>query len=72
MTWYVQYWDGSGDHVDEWPSPEEAIEAACLLLDDGHHVFGIGTSPLADDVGEESIARIYKLWIRPRQPFAAD
>ena len=45
MNWHVQYSRGTVDHVDMHPTPEEAIEAAYLLIDEGCDVFGIGTGP---------------------------
>jgi hypothetical protein len=69
IMWHVQYWDSTGDHIVRKPSPEEAIEAACLLIDDGCDVYGIGTGPLTDSIARDEIARIYELWARPRHPF---
>jgi len=51
------------------PTPEQAIEAACLLLDEGHEVFGIGTGELTDTIEGEEIKRIYAMWARARGPF---
>jgi hypothetical protein len=50
-------------------TPEEAIEAACRLIDDGHEVYGIGTGPLTDTIGMDEIARIYALWGASENPF---
>jgi hypothetical protein len=69
MTWHVQYRDQAGEHILEYLSPEEAVDAACVLLDDGRDVFGIGTGPLTDAIDRTAIARIYDLWTRPRRPF---
>jgi hypothetical protein len=33
MTWLVQYRDAATDRLARYPSPEEAIRAACGLLD---------------------------------------
>ena len=47
-------------------SPEQAIEAACGLIDDGCDVYGIGTGPLTDSVGQVEIARIYAIWAKAK------
>jgi len=69
MTWHVQYRNASGDHIERHPSPEQAIKAACRLIDDGCDVYGIGTGPLTDSIGKEQIARIYAMWARAKRPF---
>ncbi len=51
-------------------SPEQAIESACGLIDDGCDVYGIGTGRLTDSIGKEHIERIYALWTRARHPFS--
>ena len=47
------------------PTPEQAIEAACRLIDDGRDVFALGWSIRADQptvsIGKEQIARIHAL-----------
>jgi hypothetical protein len=69
MTWHVQYRNDLTEHIVRFPSPEEAIEAACRLIDDGCDVYGIGTGPLTDSIARDEIARIYNLWARPKRPF---
>ena len=69
MTWHVQYRRDTVEHIVRHPSPEEAIEAACRLIDDGCDVFGIGTGPLTDSIERDHIARIYALWARAKHPF---
>jgi hypothetical protein len=64
LTWHVQYRKDATDHVDRYPTPEKAIEAACGLLDDGYDVYGIGTGPLTDSIGKDVIARIYAMWVK--------
>ena len=60
MTWHVQFTSPDGIvEVRRFPDPERAIEAACLLLDDGSDVFGIGTGPLTDSIDRREIKRIY-------------
>ena len=69
MTWHVQYRRGTTDLIERYPSPEQAIEAACRLIDDGCDVYGIGTGSLADSISREEIARIYALWARGKHSF---
>jgi hypothetical protein len=68
MTWHVQYLKGSVEHIVRFPAPEEAIEAACRLIDDGWDVYGIGTGPLTDSIARQEIARIYNFWARAKRP----
>jgi hypothetical protein len=68
-TWHVQYRQDAVDHVTRHPSPEQAIEAACGLIDSGCDVYGIGTGSLTDSIGPEQIASIYALWARASHPF---
>jgi hypothetical protein len=69
MTWHIQYRKDAVDHVVSYPSPEAAIEAACLLIDDGCDVYGIGTGPLTNSIERKEIARINAMWVRAKQPF---
>ena len=69
MTWHVQYRKDGASHLARHPSPEEAIEAACRLIDDGCDVYGVGTGPLTDSIDREQIARIYAMWARVKFPF---
>jgi hypothetical protein len=66
MTWHVQYRKDTVDHIAMHPSPEQAIEAACHLIDDGCDVYGIGTGPLTDSIARDQIARIHAFWARAR------
>jgi hypothetical protein len=66
MTWHVQYRQGTVDHVARHSSPEQAIEAACHLIDDGCDVYGIGTGPLTDSIARDQIARIHEFWARTK------
>jgi hypothetical protein len=68
MTWHVQYRKDAINHIDQHPSPEQAIEAACRLIDDGCDVYGVGTGPLTDSIEKEQIARIHAMWARVRFP----
>ena len=69
MEWHVQFRRDAVDHIDWHPNPEDAIEAACVLIDDGCDVYGLGTGPLTDSIDEDQIARIYALWARAKRPF---
>jgi hypothetical protein len=69
MIWHVQYRKDTVEHIVRHPSTEEAIEAACRLIDDGCDVYGIGTGPLTDSIEKHEIARIYALWARAKYPF---
>jgi hypothetical protein len=69
MTWHVQYRKDAIELIARHPSPEQAIEAACTLIDQGCDVHGIGTGPLTDSIDQEHIDRIYALWARERHPF---
>jgi len=69
MEWHIQFRLDDADHIVWHLNPEDAIEAACLLIDDGYDVYGIGTGPLTDSIDEDQIARIYALWARAKHPF---
>ncbi len=60
--WHVQYRIRASDHIGMFTTPEQAIESACQLMDQGHEVFGIGVGPLSDSIGSADIARIYAMW----------
>ena len=66
MDWHVQYRKDGADYVARHHSPEEAIEGACRLIDDGGDVYGIGYGSLTDSIGREEITRIYTLWARAK------
>ena len=68
MTWFVQYRLEHIDRIGRYPSPESAIKAACLLMDDGVDVFGIGSGELSDSVDSSEIAKIYGIWARAKHP----
>ena len=69
MTWHVQYRRATLDHVGRFQTPEQAVEAACCLIDDGCDVYAIGTGPLTDSIARDEIARIYEMWARAKRPF---
>jgi hypothetical protein len=64
MEWHVQYRSGGVEYVAWHQTPEEAIEVACRLIDDGDEVFGLGTDSLDDTLDRRQIARIYEMWVR--------
>jgi hypothetical protein len=64
MPWFVRYTKSAADHLVQLATPEQAIEAACRLLDDGCDVYGIGTGPFTDLIEKDHIAGIYDLWVR--------
>jgi hypothetical protein len=68
MVWHVQYRKDSTDQITRHPTPEQAIEAACRLIDDGCDVYGIGTGPLTDSIRRDQIARIYAFWAKAKPP----
>ena len=69
MEWHVQYRRDTVDHIEMLLTPEAAIEKACLLIDDGCLIYGIGIGPLTDAIGHGEIAQIYCLWSRARSPY---
>jgi len=68
MDWFVQYHQAGADHLIRVKTPEEAIELACRLLDDGRDVWAIGTGSLTDTIAKDQIARIYEIWLRAKPP----
>jgi hypothetical protein len=66
VTWFVRYIKSAADYIVRMGTPEQAIETACRLLDDGCDVYGVGTGPLTDSIGKDEIARIYDMWVRAR------
>lgn len=67
--WHVQHARDAMDQIDWYPTQEEAIEAACRLIDLGRDVCGIGAGSLGDTITRDDIARIYAMWFRARLPF---
>jgi hypothetical protein len=56
LDWHVQYRKGEVDHVEWFPTPKQAIEAACGLIDNGCDVHGIGSGSL-DELNRERPSR---------------
>lgn len=69
LAWHVQYRIGGAQQVDWYSRPEEVIEAACRLIDEGRDVSGIGADSPDDALERDQVARIYALWARPKRPF---
>ena len=70
MTWLVQYRDAATDRLARYPSPEEAIKAACGLLDNGCDVYRIGMDSLDYSIEKDQITRICAIRVKARVPFA--
>jgi hypothetical protein len=66
MTWDIRYDRDAEDHLESHPTAESAIEAACVLIDQGCEVHGIWTGHLTELIDREQIVRIYSLRIKPR------
>lgn len=60
--WHVRYRKHEADHVRWYATPEDAIEAACCLIDESCDVYGIGLGSFDDSLAKDQIARIYALW----------
>jgi hypothetical protein len=69
MIWHVQYRDNAIDYIASYPSAEQAIGGACLLVDHGCDVYGIGTEASPDTMGRDEIDRIYVIWARAKASF---
>ena len=63
---HVQYRKDEAEHIRWFPTPEEAIDAACSLIHDGGDVYGIGSGSLADLITKDQISRIYAIWVRAK------
>jgi hypothetical protein len=61
MTWDIRFNRDGVEHSSAHPTAESAIEAACLLIDEGCVVYGIGSGFATDSIGEEEIVRICDL-----------
>ena len=68
MTWHVQYLEGGPDRLVRYPTPEEAIEFACRLIDKGCYVYAMGKTTHTF-FSRDDIARIYAFWAIPKTPF---
>jgi hypothetical protein len=66
LDWHVRYRMNEAEHIGWFATPEQAIETACGLIDDGCNVFGIGSGSLDDSISKEQITRIYALWAKAK------
>jgi hypothetical protein len=64
VEWFVQYIKSGMSQLVRMETPEQAIETACALLDEGCEVSGLGMGPLANSIDQDQIARIYEIWVR--------
>jgi hypothetical protein len=64
-TWHVRCGPGH-EPIVGLQTQEQAIEAACWLMDGGFDVVGVGTGPTDDEVDRERMARVYAIWVRAR------
>lgn len=71
MTWLVQYRDATTDRLARYPSPEQAIEAACGLLDNGYDVYRISMDSLDYSIEKDQITRICAIRAKGRVPFGS-
>lgn len=71
MDWLIQYHSGGFDRITRRQSLDEAIETACMLLDEGCDVSSIGFKTLDNAVLRHDIENIYSIWVRAKGPFAA-
>jgi hypothetical protein len=62
--WHVQYRKNEAEQIGWFATPEEAIETACGLIDEGCDVYGIGAGSLDDTIARDQILRIYDLWAK--------
>ena len=68
MPWFVRYRESAADLIVRMRTPQQAIETACRLLDDGADVYAIGTGPLTNSIERAQIDRIYEMWVKTRPP----
>jgi hypothetical protein len=61
MAWDILYSRAAVDHTDAHSSAESAIEAACVLIDDGCCVYGIWIGDLSEALDPEQIAQAYTI-----------
>jgi hypothetical protein len=64
--WHVQYRKNDAAHIGRFATPEQAIENACGLIDDGCDVYGIGAGSLDDSIAKDQVAKIYAIWARAK------
>jgi hypothetical protein len=65
--WFVRYNRQSDlDEIEEMDTAEQAVEIACLLVDEGCTVSGIGWGSLTVTVGKSEIAHLFAHWNRAK------
>jgi hypothetical protein len=65
--WFVRYSRPlAQEEIEEVETAEQAVEAACLLIDEGCQVIGIGWGSLTVTVGAREIAHLYEHWKRAK------
>jgi hypothetical protein len=65
--WFVRYNRQSDlDEIEEMDTAEQAVEIACLLVDEGCTVSGIGWGSLTVTVGKSEIAHLFAHWKRAK------
>jgi len=64
--WHVRYRKSEAEQIGWFLTPEEAIETACGLIDEGCDVYGIGVGSLDDSIAKNQIARIYDFWAKAK------
>jgi hypothetical protein len=62
--WHIRYRKKEAEQIRWFATPEEAIETACGLTDNGCEVFEIGLGSLDNSISKEQIARIYDIWAK--------
>ena len=53
--WHVRYRKSEAEHIGWFATPEQAIETACGLIDEGCDVYGIGSESLDDYIAKEQV-----------------
>lgn len=71
MEWQVRYHRRSVECIGRYPTQEIALKAACLLIDQGCDVLGIGLAPGTSDLDPEQVAEFYRSWAHERWIVAA-
>jgi hypothetical protein len=65
--WFVRYNRQSDlDEIEEMDTAKQAVEIACLLVDEGCTVSGIGWGSLTVTVGKSEIAHLFAHWKRAK------
>ena len=68
--WFFRYRIGDAELLASFPTPEAAIDAACLHIEGGGRVAALGSYELAEEMDDpEELHRLYELWSKERHPF---